>query len=117
MDRKEIAYKEATRDPIFLFQERETNLNLESDVEYDSELEGFVVTGTKELLDDYDLVEKGWVYITWRTTGVFLTREEAEDFGERTHYRYGSKGKNIDWRVYCIALERNSELLKILNKL
>lgn len=119
ISRKDIAYKEATRDPIFLFQERKITLKAEYDsyVEWDVELETYIMTGgRKEHLDDYGLVEHGFAEITWDTTGVFTTREEAEEFGERTHYRYGSKGKNVDWRVYCIALERDSELAKMLQK-
>ena len=115
MRRNEIAYKEATRDPIFLFQEHVIDINQEADVEWDSDLESLIISGTCIQLDDSDLVDRGWAYINWRTIGVFLTREEAENFGERTHYRYGS-GKNIDWRVYCIALERDSELANMLNK-
>lgn len=120
MNRKEIAYKEATRDPIFLFQERRVTLKAEYDtyVEWDEEAEIYITTGKKKVhLNDYGLVEYGYAEITWDTTGVWLTRKEGEDFGERTHYRYGSKGKNIDWRVYCIALERDSELAKLLNKI
>lgn len=120
MDRKEIAYKEATRDPIFLFQLRRVILNAEYDtyVEWDEELEVYITTGKdKKYLDDYGLVAHGFANITWDTIGVFLTREEAEAFGEQTSYRYGSKGKNVDWRVYCIALERDSELCKIINNI
>ena len=120
MDRKEIAHKEATRDPIFLFQLRRVTLSAEYDtyVEWNVELEVYITTGkNKNHLDDYGLVAHGFANITWDTMGVFLTREEAERFGEATSYRYGSKGKNVDWRVYCIALERESALLKILNKL
>lgn len=116
-DRKDIAYKESTRDPIFLFQERRIALKAEYDayVEWNEELETYITTGRKkEHLDDYGLVEHGFAEITWDTTGVFLTREEGESFGEQTHYRYGYKGKNVDWRVYCIALERDSELAKML---
>ena len=120
MNRKEIAHKEGTRDPIFLFQWRMVTLKAEYNayVEWNEELEIYITTGKdKKHLDDYGLVDYGFANITWDTIGVFLTREEGEIFGEATSYRYGSKGKNIDWRVYCIALERDSELLKILNNL
>ena len=119
MNRKDIAYKEATRDPIFLFQERVVTLKAEYDtyVEWDSNIECLIHADTRKQLDDYDLVDNDWADITWRTTGVFSTREEGEAFGERTSYRYGPKGKNVDWKVYCIALERDSALAKLLNGL
>ena len=120
MNRKETAYKEATRDPIFLFQERVVTLKAEYDtyVEWDVEQEIYFTTGRdKVVLDDNGLVEYGFAEITQRTTGVYLTREEGEDFGKRTAYRYTYPQKGIGWQVYCIALERDSELCKILNNI
>jgi hypothetical protein len=119
MNRKEIAHKEATRDPIFLFQERVVTLRAEYDtsVEWDEELEVYITTGRdKKHLDDNGLVAHGYADITWRTTDVFLTREEGETFGKATAYRYTDKRKGIGWQVYCIALERDSELAKLLQK-
>lgn len=105
-----------TRDPIFLFQEGVIIENLESDTEYNYEHECLVISGSDTYVDDYDLLDMGWADIHWNTTGVFTTREEAERFGEGTSYRYGSRGKGVDWRVYCIALERDSVLAKLLNE-
>jgi hypothetical protein len=119
MKRKDIAYKEATRDPIFLFQERVVTLKAEYDtsVEWDIEQEIYFTTGhDKVLLDDNGLIEYGFADITWRTTGVFITREEGEWFGKRTAYRYTYPQKGIGWQVYCIALERDSALAKLLQK-
>ncbi len=67
MNRKETAYKEATRDPIFLFQERVVTLKAEYDtyVEWDVEQEIYFTTGRdKVVLDDNGLVEYGFAEIT-----------------------------------------------------
>ena len=120
MRRKDIAFKEATRDPIFLFQERVVTLKAEYDsyVYWDVEREVYITTSrSKEHLDDNGLVAHGFAEITWRTIGVFLTRDEGEVFGVATAYRYTDTRKGIGWRVYCIALERDSELCKILNNI
>lgn len=112
--RDDIAHEEATRDPIFLFQMRKVQPNMDCTAEYSEDFESLVHPDNGESMDDYDLVDCGWATISWDTIGVFTTREEGEKFGEVTSYRYGSRGKGVDWKVYCIALERDSELLKIL---
>jgi len=115
--RDEIAHKESTRDPIFLFQTRIILPTLDADVEYDGFLESLVVNGTEEQIDNHDLLDSGWAYDDiWKTIDVFATREEGEDFGMKTSYRYGSRGKGVDWRVFCIALEEDSILAKLLKK-
>ena len=115
-DRKKIAHKEATRDPIFLFQLPRIHYNEDGfyEVKYNADLGELVKTGTNNVLCDRDIINKGWADVAWDTIGVFLTREEAEEFGETTSYRYGVNGKNVDWRVYCIALEKDSVLAEIL---
>jgi hypothetical protein len=118
MNRKEIAHKEATRDPIFLFQLPRVFLNEDGfySTEYDSDCGELVETDTKKVVHDSDLVARNWANVCWDTIDVYLTRGEAEAFGEATQYRYGTKGKNIDWRVYCIALEQDSMLAEMLRQ-
>lgn len=45
----------------------------------------------------------------WRTSGVFLTREEGEEFGRSTDYRYAH-----GWRVYGVPAEGElAQLIKL----
>ena len=37
----------------------------------------------------------------WRTEAVFLTRREANEFGQRRPYAWGEKGKG--WRIYGVV--------------
>ena len=116
MNRKEIAHEEGTRDPIFLFQLPRISFTEDGfyNVEYNADIGELVEVGTEKVLDDYEMVKRGWANTFWDTIGVYLTREEGETFGEVTSYRYGPNGKNVDWRVYCIALEKNSVLAEML---
>ncbi len=114
MDRKQIAHNEATRDPIFLFQIRNVIPNQECLAEYNSDIESYYDPDTKVCLNDDDLIRRGWAAEVWRTETVFLTRKEAESFGDATSYRYGKGRKNIDWMVYCCALEKDSVLAQML---
>ena len=50
MNRQEIAHKGATRDPIFLFQERRVTLKAEYDtcIVWNEELEIYITTGREQ---------------------------------------------------------------------
>lgn len=49
----------------------------------------------------------------WNTERVFLSREEAEDFGRATQHRYPGGGKGVGWRVYGVPSEgRLAELVR-----
>ena len=115
MNRREIAEKEGTRDPIFLFQIRDVHPNQECRAEYDNDGEYMYDPDTKISLDDDDLIRRDWAVAVWRTENVFLTREEGEFYGERTKHRNGKGRKGIDWMVYCCALEKYSELATMLS--
>jgi hypothetical protein len=54
--------------------------------------------------------DNGWpfVFIDWSTEHVFLTRDEAEEFGKAKEHRWDK------WRVYCIPAE--GELARVLNQ-
>lgn len=120
--RVQIAAEEATRDPIFLFQIREVICTDQSQLEYDSNLEGLIAPchpvydedGEFRTLTDDELLDMGYATETWRTITVFLTREEGQAYGRRMTHRYGER-QGKDWRVYCVPCE--GELSKQLNKL
>ena len=109
--RSEIAHEEATRDPIFLLQERVVIPNQECTAEYDFEADSYCDSITDELLNDDVLIKNGWAVATWRTISVFLTREEGESFAEQTSYRYGRGRKGIDWMIYCIPCDGELTLI------
>ena len=112
--RSDISHEEATRDPIFLLQERVVIPNQDCVGEYDNEVEAYRDISTDKILDDDDLINNGWAAVMWRTVTVFLTREEGESFAEQTSYRYGRGRKNVDWMVYCVPCE--GELAKLLKR-
>ena len=96
--------EEGTRDVIFLFQVRQV---IPTDVPSgcvigdegileSANLQGPYLTGD-QLLDRECAIE------TWRTASVWLTREEAEAFGERNRHNYGEKDKG--WMVYGVPAE------------
>lgn len=110
-ERDATAYRECTRDPIFLFQVRRWRLLHEPD--------GFLLDDEGDLVhvDDPegtpapsvdDLLSMECAFAWWETESVWLTREEAEAYGKARHYNYTS-----GWRVYCVCAEgRLGELLR-----
>jgi hypothetical protein len=110
--RDDIAHEEMTCNPIFLLQKRWVYPNQECLADYvDGEL---VDPDTKQPLSEDEILERGWGAAVWQTVTVIATREEGEELGERTKYRYGKGRKNIDWQVYCIPCM--GELVMILKE-
>ena len=107
--RDTIAYEEATRDPVFLFQYKEIRvINLPDNIVYSSELCAFVDTDNKrhnkeiskkELLE-HDNNGYPCAVILWHTERVFATREEGDIYGKQRHYNFPE-----GWRVYCVPAE------------
>ena len=97
----ETLRREATRDPIFLLQERVPvwSESLCSGVDYDHDAESFV-DGDKRELSTEQAIEAGAGSWTWRTLTVFLTRSEGEEWAAARHYRWPH-----GTRVYCVAAE------------
>lgn len=99
---REALRREATRDPIFLLQER-TPLWSEasvSGVDYDHERECFVSSEDDSELTDAEAIDLGAGSWVWRTITVFLTRHEGEEWAAARSYRYAH-----GTRVYCVAAE------------
>jgi hypothetical protein len=112
--RQEIARKEATRDPIFLFQWAELIITEPQMLVYCNGCERVYKTFNDHdcdsddgILTDKELLEHGWAKLVWHTDGVYLTRDEGENDGrlKSHHYRNG-------WRVFCVCAE--GELAKLL---
>ena len=115
----ERCQRECTRSVIFLFQVRDLRLvGLPEDFRLSNDGLGPVMQvnddngqplddpiewpidrlhGEKLTFGDYDTP---CVTESLRTVGVFLSREEADDFGKRTHYRYPH-----GFRVYGVPAE------------
>jgi len=110
--REQITKEEITRNPIFLLQRRRVYPYHEAAVEHDSEAECFVLPESREPLTDDQMLELGYGFVVWEVVTVMLTREEAEDFGEKTKHRYGQGRKGVDWMVYCMPCE--GELAQML---
>jgi len=116
MHRSVMAFKECTRDPIFLLQTRkliyhtdkmddELNCDVDDDYRYTDKETGKAV-------DDDEMIERELAASYWETESVWYSREEAEAYGRRRHYHYGKEDR--DWKVYCVCCE--GELQTILNK-
>lgn len=88
-----------TRDPIFLLQERTVLSCNCGSYSYDAELDAIVDDDGNEVSTDF-LIAEGLATVHWNTLTVFLTREDGEEFGRRTSYRYPQ-----GWRVYCVHAE------------
>ncbi len=108
--RREIAEKEGTRNPIFLFQVAELVLTDQDAIYRCSECscvcdpEKSHQCDPEDPIDDISFQEAkklGIGKIVWRTEFVFATREEAENYGVSKSYDYGEK--NINWRVWCVC--------------
>lgn len=114
MSRDDDAYRESTRDPIFLFQWATLQPTREwGDLEYCGECEQVfeedrIIHDRRHEADEDDipvisnqeLLSRGAVERVWETSLVFLTREEGEAFGRATHYHYPD-----GWQVYCVPAE------------
>ncbi|MEL6896451.1 MAG: hypothetical protein AAFP90_10145 [Planctomycetota bacterium] len=122
--------QECTRDPIFLLQVGHDVWNCTPDglgcdgdahwVEDKSELpcwvEEFVVDGVIESDREFtdaarhktNVDEIPYVRTDWKTEAVFLTREEAESFGEARAYRWPH------WKVFCVPCE--GDLARVLDR-
>ncbi len=109
MNRDKIAKEEMTRDPIFLLQ---LGRFIPSDrFEWDADKELFFDASEDCWFDDDALIDMGAGQLEWITQSVWLSREEAEDYGNRKSYDFGEKGK--DWRVWCVPADgRLADFLK-----
>lgn len=104
--RDEIAHYEATRDPIFLLQRKNIIITNVDSYHYNDDTEALCDQDNNEVTLQ-DILKRGDAVETWDTESVWLTREEATAYGERTEYHY------LDgWRVYCVNAE--GELAKFL---
>jgi hypothetical protein len=121
--------EEGTRDVVFLLQVPDwvyTGFPYSSDGEYFHDGEGVILGDvdeknclhpredaeylTDEQMEDMDNIDGVPCAIQkWRTVGVYLTREEAEDFAKRHEYR-GDFRKG--WNVYGICA--SEELAKAI---
>ena len=114
IDRDAIANQEATRDPIFLFQRRVINVIKEPDG-YTTDGESWWKDEDDGEEDISDKIDNKWLLRHecaieyWHTESVYLTREEAEEYGRQRYYNYPD-----GWRVFCVCAE--GELAKVLKK-
>lgn len=97
--------EECARDVLFLFQLRTiTWTDTPEGYEWDSDVMRKLPDNDNEddpeEMDDEEMLNRGSAVESWRTEGVYLSREEGESFGESKSYKYGEKNKN--WRVYCV---------------
>jgi len=114
-----VAYRESTRDPIFLFQTVEYGLS-PHDYSAMEDLDWHCVEDgggwhtsdaedaekvTNEMMEDHEIGTKHW-----RTEKVFAHREEARLHGQSRPYAWGEEG--VGWRVYCVCA--NGHLAKLL---
>lgn len=121
--RDRSALNEATRSPIFLFQRKVWNLIQIPDGYECPDGEG--VYPEREIGEEYDEWHEEhpdpltWdelhkmkagdydvpcAIFHWETDRVFLTREEAENYGRNRHYNYRD-----GWRVYAVCAEGELE--------
>jgi hypothetical protein len=115
--RDAAAYRECTRDPIFLFQARRwVVFGVPDDDEWEFDDEGECVKWTDQdgrrmeqpsVLSPRDLAKRTFgefdtpcALETWETERVYLSREEAESYGRARAYNYRD-----GWRVYCVCAE------------
>lgn len=139
MNRSEIARREATRDPVFLFQSRRVQFTrcpdwLEHDgdcfrvsyptEEYDDLPQDLPLYDEEGLFIDYAAFYRFMLDYSadgdgspcaielWETELVFATREEGEAWGRDKSHRYRD-----GWRVYCVpAAGTLTGALKTLDK-
>lgn len=113
LERDAAAYRECTRDPIFLLQVRRYRLlgvpeGHEMDDEGDVWAKSPIGPAEPDRLTVDDLLSFEAAVAWWETESVYLTREEAEAYGQRRAYNYRD-----GWRVYCVCAEgRLGDLLR-----
>ncbi len=109
--RGDVGKPEITRDPIFLLQSRHWHWSVEGvppEIEWSDNAESWIVRdevdddGGPPSINMTEIAERWSDHVVedWHTESVWFTREEAERFGEATHYRY-----SCGHRVYCICAE------------
>ncbi len=116
-DRAAIGGPECQVNPIFLLQSKHIIIYPNGQWEWDSDMGSYYdslkgkpgedgvgwQSGAEILAFDSDY---GFAY--WLTESVWATREEAEQFGEKTKYRYCE-----GWKVYCVSADGQlAEMLK-----
>lgn len=141
--RDAVGNEEATRDPIFLLQKREVQLDVinglsEDEFHHDgdtliADADRFSEEEIKEAkatdnwypknidhdfdaigVDDQTLVDKGWGLVSWRTESVWFRRPEAEAWARSQKHNLGEYGKSC--RVYCVCAEgRLANILKVVH--
>ena len=108
--RGDVAYPEATRDPIFLLQSKRYYVSpdyaLPEDWIWDHDEGEVVDTAVQideecfETVSNERLESAGVAFVHWVTERVFFTREEGEAYGKAKSYNYRD-----GWRVYCVCAE------------
>lgn len=103
--RDETAYRECTRNPVFLFQRKRYVLT------GDPIDRGYVWDGEEWLDPDKPEGERevSWATLEerelaahyWETEGVWLSREEGNAYGKARAHNYPEGG----WRVFCVPAE------------
>jgi len=91
-------FRDFTRDPIFLLQTKRY-WYAQGPYDWDSDNEEFSDEDGEPISRDR-LVEEGYAGTYWDTIGVFLTREDGEEWAAARGYRWPD-----GWRVYCICAE------------
>ncbi len=119
--RKEIAQKEMTRDPIFLFQTQRvypTGDYYFGDYFYCHDCEEIIEGDENEhqgsphhqlgvVISEAEGIKRGILSQAWETRLVFYTREEAEEFGRQNSHNYDP------FRVFCVPA--HGELITVLS--
>ena len=110
MCRSEIAKRECTADPIFLFRRRRWTLTFDTSHVAAEHYEAICNEEDREFTE----VDRLWFksqdgYLEWwETVTVFLTREEADAYGFAVGYQYPH-----GWDVYCVRAQGDlAEALK-----
>lgn len=96
----------ATMNCVWLFQTKSTEWNKEHgcrcDLDYDED--GFPEEGSEKKCEcSVDV---------WRTSRVFLLREEARNYGKSRQYDWGKEGEG--WRIYGVPCA--GEMVELLAK-
>jgi hypothetical protein len=111
-----VAYRESTRDPIFLFQTLDYGVS-EADCSAMENLgwhfdEGWYTDNSEDADKITPAMMRSHEIGTehWRTEKVFAGRVEARNFGKARPYEWGEE--NVGWRIYCVCA--NGLLAKLL---
>lgn len=119
--RRDVAYKESTRDPIFLFQIADYGFSTH-DIDAMEAMgwhcdEGWYTSDkedadhvTDEMMLSHEIGTKHWY-----TRAVFLNREEGRIHGQGRPYAWGDEG--VGWRVYCVCAEGDLAALIVQSEL